>query len=449
MFLFIMSSKATISHLFYLLLLLLCGCTNSSEIKPSKLHPIRLYAELSDELPRATLLPDNEERYFEARWEEGDLLSVDISSPHEREEHNLPFCYDSTLGSFEAESSLFGRATWHYSVSYPYNAFGESIPFGSERQQQGSYYNSSYDLMWGEKEVVDSELGFDPTGKPLHFALQRALPLLYFHLTSAAEWSDKEELVSVTLEADVPIAVERIALHKEGEVAPEGKSYNQIHITFTEAPSAQDAMLWFNTLPCEIGELTLQVVSTNHKLTLHNKQGGVYEAGVLYKSLLSPPAEAWQERTFRPLREDETLEAKEECLLVATVNKTHYALPCKAEPKNGRLTAEKITVGEDGSITLHEAEGYIWQVERDQSGAITLYNGTSYLMRSTSTNLALSTEPFTWELKRDTWGLEELWRIKNPSSEHSLILNNTNLVFGAYTTWGSSNTTAPTIYVKR
>ncbi len=445
-----MSSNVSIFRLFYLLLLLLYGCTDTSEVKPNKLHPIRLYAELSVEQPRATLLPDNEERYFEARWEEGDTLSVDICSQDGAEEQNLPFCYDPISGSFVAESSLVGHTDWHYSVSYPYNAFGESIPFGSERQQQGSYYNSSYDLMWGEKEVVDSELGFDPTGKPLRFALQRALPLLYFHLKSAAEWSDKEELVSVTLEADAPIAAKGIALDEEGVVVPEGMSYNQIRITFTEAPLAQDAMLWFNTLPCEIGELTLQVVSTNHKLTLHNKQGGEYEAGVLYKSLLSPPAEAWQERSFRPLREDETLEEKEECLLVATVGKTHYALPCEAEPKNGRLTAEKITIGEDGrSITLHEAEGYIWQVECAPSGAITLYNGTSYLKRSTSTYLALSTEPFTWELKRDTWGLEELWRIKNPSSEHSLILHNTNLVFGAYTTWGSPTTTAPTIYVKR
>lgn len=60
---------------------------------------------------------------------------------------------------------------------------------------------------------------------------------------------------------------------------------NEITITFEEgnAPDATDFKLWYNVRPTSYSSMTLEVETTDHKMTINRNSEGVYEAGRLYK----------------------------------------------------------------------------------------------------------------------------------------------------------------------
>ena len=235
-------------------------------------------AKAVEPVSKATLSPDETDAVFTSAWENEDAVSLSY------------YCLDaeasSTEGTVEAKwsGSSFDATlpdktgTWEYNVLYPAPTDSE-IDFGGTRTQNGSAYNSKYDVMKGGAETEDAAAGKTDDGSDIVFQMDRLTGIVYFHLTSSVD----ETLTSATLsvEGDAIAGTTAELSATSGLVTTD--DVKEIKLSFTEAPSAKDFKLWFNVLPSSYTSLTLTIETTAHKATISNSTAGSFAAGQLYK----------------------------------------------------------------------------------------------------------------------------------------------------------------------
>ena len=256
------------------------ACTkNVEEQEPeivNEIAKIQFSAVVNEAETRATLTPNAEETAFAAAWEVGDEMAIEALSTDAdyMEEGTATWngtFFDTTLPADET------RGEWNYSGYYPAKT---DIAFGSSRVQNGSSYNSAYDIMKGDVTYQNAFLGKDPDGGNMVIPMNRLTSILYFHLKSELN----EPLTSATLTVEGG-DIAGTAEINNGAVELGGDASNTITLTFAEnsAPSANDFCLWFNILPVNATSLTLTVTTATKTATLSNTNGKTYEMGKLNK----------------------------------------------------------------------------------------------------------------------------------------------------------------------
>lgn len=232
---------------------------------------------------KATLTPNEQETLFTSAWENGDVLSVKYFNDNmaEGQVQVVHATWNETSYSFSTALPEFtGR--WIYRAAYPAPEADGSVEFGSPRTQKGNDYNSKYDLM---RSIIMTEApaGKTDDGKDIIFDMTRETAIAYFHFTSKLA----EKVVSAKLSVtDGSIANSSVTTDSDNHfVFSDDKPLNEITITFEEgnAPDATDFKLWYNVRPTSYSSMTLEVETTDHKMTISRNASGVYNSGKLYK----------------------------------------------------------------------------------------------------------------------------------------------------------------------
>ncbi|MBO5563756.1 MAG: hypothetical protein J5939_08605, partial [Bacteroidales bacterium] len=224
--------------------------------KTDGMTSIRLSAVVDDAETKATLTTEDE-KTFTANWEVDDKMTVEaVSEAADYIEQGTATWngeyFDLGLPSNETVGD------WSYDGYFPAMS---DIPFGSARVQNGSNYNSAYDVMKGEVSFENALLGKNANGGNLVIPMRRLTSIIYFHLTSSLD----EAIASATLTVEGgDIAAETVAINNDALEAGANGS-NTITLTFDEgsAPSASDFCLWYNILPVTATSLTLTVTTTS------------------------------------------------------------------------------------------------------------------------------------------------------------------------------------------
>lgn len=229
---------------------------------------------------KATLTTEDE-LTFTSAWVNGDVLGVQYYNDKMAEEQVVHATWNETSYSFSTALPEFtGR--WVYRAAYPAPEADGSVEFGSSRTQKGNAYNSKYDLMRGTI-MTEAPAGKTDDGKDIIFDMTRETAIAYFHFTSKLA----EKVVSAKLSVtDGSIANSSVTTDYDNHfVFSDDKPLNEITITFEEgtAPDATDFKLWYNVRPTSYSNMTLEVETTGHKMTISRNSDGAYYSGKLYK----------------------------------------------------------------------------------------------------------------------------------------------------------------------
>lgn len=232
---------------------------------------------------KATLTPNGDDTFFKSAWVNGDVLGVQYHNDGmaETQVQVVHATWNETSYSFSTALPEFtGR--WIYRAAYPAPEADGSIEFGSSRTQKGNAYNSKYDLMRGSI-MTDAPAGKTDDGKDIIFDMTRETAIAYFHFTSKLA----EKVVSAKLSVtDGSIANSSVTTDYDNHfVFSDDKPLNEITITFEEgtAPDATDFKLWYNVCQTSYSSMTLEVETTDHKMTISRNSSGAYYSGKLYK----------------------------------------------------------------------------------------------------------------------------------------------------------------------
>lgn len=230
---------------------------------------------------KATLTPNEQETLFTSAWVNGDVLGVKYYNDNMAEEQVVHATWNETSYSFSTALPEFtGR--WIYRAAYPAPEADGSVEFGSSRTQKGNAYNSKYDLMRGSV-MTEAPAGKTDDGKDIIFDMTRETAIAYFHFTSKLA----EKVVSAKLSVTGgSIANSSVTTDYDNNfVFSDDKPLNEITITFEEgtAPDATDFKLWYNVLKTSYSSMTLEVETTDHKMTISRNSDGAYYSGKLYK----------------------------------------------------------------------------------------------------------------------------------------------------------------------
>lgn len=230
---------------------------------------------------KATLTPNEQETLFTSAWVNGDVLGVQYYNDGMAEAQVVHATWNETSYSFSTALPEFtGR--WIYRAAYPAPEADGSVEFGSSRTQKGNAYNSKYDLMRGSV-MTEAPAGKTDDGKDIIFDMTRETAIAYFHFTSKLA----EKVVSAKLSVtDGSIANSSVTTDYDNHfVFSDDKPLNEITITFEEgtAPDATDFKLWYNVRQTSYSSMTLEVETTDHKMTISRNSSGAYYSGKLYK----------------------------------------------------------------------------------------------------------------------------------------------------------------------
>lgn len=239
---------------------------------------------------KATLTTEDE-LTFTSAWENGDVLSVKYFNDNMAEKQTVHATWNETSYSFSTALPEFtGR--WIYRAAYPAPEADGSVEFGSSRTQKGNDYNSKYDLMRGTI-MTEAPAGKTDDGKDIIFDMTRETAIAYFHFTSKLA----EKVVSAKLSVtDGSIANSSVTTDDDNRfVFSDDKPLNEITITFEEgtAPDATDFKLWYNVCQTSYSSMTLEVETTDHKMTISRNSDGAYEPGRLYKVVKDIAEDKW------------------------------------------------------------------------------------------------------------------------------------------------------------
>ena len=239
---------------------------------------------------KATLTPNGDDTFFKSAWENGDELGVQYYNDGMAEAQVVHATWNETSYSFSTALPEFtGR--WIYRAAYPAPEADGSVEFGSSRTQKGNAYNSKYDLMRGTI-MTEAPAGKTDDGKDIIFDMTRETAIAYFHFTSKLA----EKVVSAKLSVtDGSIANSSVTNDYPNRfVFSDDKPLNEITITFEEgtAPDATDFKLWYNVRPTSYSNMTLEVETTDHKMTISRNSSGAYYSGKLYK-VVKDIADKW------------------------------------------------------------------------------------------------------------------------------------------------------------
>lgn len=239
---------------------------------------------------KATLTPNEQETLFTSAWENGDVLGVQYYNDGMAEAQVVHATWNETSYSFSTALPEFtGR--WIYRAAYPAPEADGSVEFGSSRTQKGNAYNSKYDLMRGSV-MTEAPAGKTDDGKDIIFDMTRETAIAYFHFTSKLA----EKVVSAKLSVTGgSIANSSVTTDDDNRfVFSDDKPLNEITITFEEgtAPDATDFKLWYNVCQTSYSSMTLEVETTDHKMTISRNSSGTYNSGKLYK-VVKDIADKW------------------------------------------------------------------------------------------------------------------------------------------------------------
>lgn len=240
---------------------------------------------------KATLTPNEQETLFTSAWENGDVLGVKYYNDNMAEEQVVHATWNETSYSFSTALPEFtGR--WIYHAAYPAPEADGSVEFGSSRTQKGNAYNSKYDLMRGSV-MTEAPAGKTDEGKDIIFDMTRETAIAYFHFTSKLA----EKVVSAKLSVTGgSIANSSVTTDYDNSfVFSDDKPLNEITITFEEgtAPDATDFKLWYNVCQTSYSSMTLEVETTDHKMTISRNSSGAYNSGKLYKVVKDIAEDKW------------------------------------------------------------------------------------------------------------------------------------------------------------
>lgn len=240
---------------------------------------------------KATLTPDEQETLFTSAWVNGDVLGVQYYNDGMAEAQVVHATWNETSYSFSTALPEFtGR--WIYRAAYPAPEADGSVEFGSSRTQKGNAYNSKYDLMRGSV-MTEAPAGKTDDGKDIIFDMTRETAIAYFHFTSKLA----EKVVSAKLSVtDGSIANSSVTTDYDNRfVFSDDKPLNEITITFEEgtAPDATDFKLWYNVCQTSYSSMTLEVETTDHKMTISRNSSGTYNSGKLYKVVKDIADDKW------------------------------------------------------------------------------------------------------------------------------------------------------------
>lgn len=262
-----------------------------------KFVTVHFGAEAAIEGATKATLTTEDEKTFKSAWENGDALSV---------KYSFDFgATKETTATWSADKSCFeaqidgGNGIWIYDALYPAPNAETKVDFGSARTQNGSAYNSKFDLMKGSATAEKADAGKTADGKDVVFNMERQTAIAYFHFTSTLD----EEVVSAKLSVEGATAYLSTSEVKANEdyakgyafTKTEGVASKEINLTFDAgtAPKTSDFKLWFNVLPTDYDKMTLTVETANHTLTISRAKAGNYATGKLYKVVKTIPAEKW------------------------------------------------------------------------------------------------------------------------------------------------------------
>ncbi len=239
---------------------------------------------------KATLTTEDE-LTFTSAWVNGDVLGVKYYNDNMAEEQVVHATWNETSYSFSTALPEFtGR--WIYRAAYPAPEADGSVEFGSSRTQKGNAYNSKYDLMRGSV-MTEAPAGKTDDGKDIIFDMTRETAIAYFHFTSKLA----EKVVSAKLSVTGgSIANSSVTTDYDNHfVFSDDKPLNEITITFEEgtAPDATDFKLWYNVLQTSYSSMTLEVETTDHKMTISRNSDGAYYSGKLYKVVKEIADDKW------------------------------------------------------------------------------------------------------------------------------------------------------------
>lgn len=253
---------------------------------------------------KATLITEDE-KTFKSAWVDGDALSVEYSNDNETVDAITSGVISATWTTdhFEANLPKY-RGVWFYDALYPAPNAEKKVDFGSARTQNGSDYNSKYDLMKGGAIAENADAGKTADGQNIVFNMTRQTAIAYFHLTSTLD----EEVVSAKLSVEgngAYLSTSDVQIGKDNKgntsyaqgyafTETEGVASKEISLTFTgTAPKTSDFKLWFNVLPTNYDKMTLTVETANHTLTISRTAADNYAAGKLYKVVKTISADKW------------------------------------------------------------------------------------------------------------------------------------------------------------
>lgn len=397
---------------------------------------IRFSATVNNVETKATLTTEDE-KTFKAEWETTDMVKLTVSGAS----HYSTFtaAWSGSYFEFEVPSAWTEEANWAYQAFYPAKT---NIPFGSNREQNGSQYASQYDIMVSQYTTFNnSKCGYDSEGSHIVLPMTRSTSILYFHLTSELA----EPLASATLTVEGgDIAAETLSFNDFSVISTDGvETSNTITLTFAEgtAPSASDFCLWYNILPVTATGLTLTVTTTSGKTaTLTNTKGKTYAAGKLNKIVKKGLTWESNEKYYVKVTSIDQIIDGGQYVIGATYNngetEAFYAIPVKPTVNNGKITGVVVPTSANG-ITTPEAEGYVWTLSKS-GNFYALSDGEGYLYHSnggnSGTNIAYGTSAsFLWGI---TMGEQETNRFKFAGvnegivKDRGMLFNGT--VFGGY-----------------
>lgn len=141
--------------------------------------------------------------------------------------------------------------------------------------------------------MTEAPAGKTDDGKDIIFDMTRETAIAYFHFTSKLA----EKVVSAKLSVtDGSIANSSVTTDYDNHfVFSDDKPLNEITITFEEgtAPDATDFKLWYNVRQTSYSSMTLEVETTDHKMTISRNSSGAYYSGKLYKVVKDIADDKW------------------------------------------------------------------------------------------------------------------------------------------------------------
>lgn len=405
---------------------------------------------------KATLKTEDELR-FNSAWENGDVLSVKYSFDYGAAKE--------TTATWSAEKSCFeaqmdgGKGDWTYDALYPAPNAEKKVDFGSARTQNGSAYNSKFDLMKGGATAENADAGKTAEGGNIVFNMTRQTAIAYFHFTSTLD----EEVVSAKLSVEGATAYLSTSEVKANEdyakgyafTKTEGVASKEINLTFDAgtAPKTSGFKLWFNVLPTDYDKMTLTVETANHTLTISRNATGKYEAGKLYKVVKNIPADKWVKKGGETPAQASwiatdlaDITATDEVVITMAKGESVYAMTSDNGTKNPQ--AVLVTV-KNGELSATPADNLVWNIAND-NGNLTIYpNGqTDKWLSAVSGKTDVKVGNFT---TTKIFTLDATTKyLKNTGANRYLgVYNNTDWRAYASTT-GSSNIAGQTLcfYVK-
>ena len=233
---------------------------------------------------RAIIDDGYESGSYTGSWEDGDAISVvaTLNGVAER----ATFTYDSQTRLFTGYLTA-GTGERTYRASYPASDTDGQVPFGRERTQGGNGFNSSFDAMASATiDAGTSEAGVGPDGAELTFNLKHLTAIVAAHLTTSGA-AASEPVKAITLTSDsAPVSASALTFGESTATAlhTDGQSKHVIAL-FGESSTAtaSEAKAFFNIPEGEYGNLTVSVITENHRADITvDRTGKPLTAGKLY-----------------------------------------------------------------------------------------------------------------------------------------------------------------------